>query len=231
MHSGNSEVKCTLIVAAAGSGKRMGLSFPKQFLKYKGKPLFINVLEVGENSSLVKDIIVVTKEELVDEVLDLCKCYNLKKIKKVIKGGEDRQSSIYNALKYCSKDSIIAVQDGVRPFFKECYLEKALEELKNNKEIVGAVIGVPVKDTVKRINKNNLIEETPKRETLYLAQTPQVFKGEILINSYEKALKDKFLGTDDSSLVERYYKNIKIIQGDYSNIKITTMEDLKFLDL
>ena len=231
MHSGNSEVKRTLIVAAAGSGKRMGLSFPKQFLKYKGKPLFINVLEVGENSSLVKDIIVVTKEELVDEVLDLCKSYKLKKIKKVIKGGEDRQSSIYNALKYCSKDSIIAVQDGVRPFFKECYLEKALEELKNNKEIVGAVIGVPVKDTVKRINKNNLIEETPNRETLYLAQTPQVFKGEILINSYEKALKDKFLGTDDSSLVERYYKNIKIILGDYSNIKITTMEDLKFLDL
>lgn len=231
MHSGNFEVKCTLIVAAAGSGKRMGLSFPKQFLKYKGKPLFINVLEVGENSSLVKDIIVVTKEELVDEVLDLCKSYNLKKIKKVIKGGEDRQSSIYNALKYCSKDSIIAVQDGVRPFFKECYLEKALEELKNNKEIVGAIIGVPVKDTVKRINKNNLIEETPNRETLYLAQTPQVFKGEILINSYEKALKDKFLGTDDSSLVERYYKNIKIVQGDYSNIKITTMEDLKFLNL
>lgn len=231
MHSGNFEVKCTLIVAAAGSGKRMGLSFPKQFLKYKGKPLFINVLEVGENSSLVKDIIVVTKEELVDEVLDLCESYNFKKIKKVIKGGEDRQSSIYNALKYCSKDSIIAVQDGVRPFFKECYLEKALEELKNNKEIVGAIIGVPVKDTVKRINKNNLIEETPNRETLYLAQTPQVFKGEILINSYEKALKDKFLGTDDSSLVERYYKNIKIVQGDYSNIKITTMEDLKFLNL
>ncbi|MFA6708438.1 MAG: 2-C-methyl-D-erythritol 4-phosphate cytidylyltransferase [Fusobacterium sp.] len=231
MHSGNFKLKCTLIVAAAGSGKRMGLSFPKQFLKYKGKPLFINVLEVGENSSLVKDIIVVTKEELIDEVLKLCEFYKLKKIKKVIKGGEDRQSSIYNALKYCSKDSIIAVQDGVRPFFKESYLEKTLEELKSNKEIVGAIIGVPVKDTVKRINRNNLIEETPSRETLYLAQTPQVFKGEILINSYEKALKDNFLGTDDSSLVERYYKNIKIIQGDYSNIKITTVEDLKFLDL
>lgn len=231
MYSGNSEIECTLIVAAAGMGKRMGLPFPKQFLKYKGKPLFINVLEVGEKSSLVKEIIVVTKEELIEKVSDLCKCYNLKKVKKIIKGGKERQESIYNALKYCSKDSIIAVQDGVRPFFKEEYLKKALEELKNSEEIFGVIIGVPVKDTVKKINTNKLIEKTPDRATLYLAQTPQVFKGEILINSYEKALKENFLGTDDSSLVEKYYGNVKVVEGDYCNIKITTIEDLKFLDL
>ncbi|MDP0488553.1 MAG: 2-C-methyl-D-erythritol 4-phosphate cytidylyltransferase [Fusobacterium sp. JB021] len=231
MHSSNSEIECTLIVAAAGQGKRMGLSFPKQFLKYKDKPLFINVLEVGEKSNLVKNIIVVTKEDLIDEVSNLCEMYKLKKVKAIIKGGKERQESIYNALKYCSKDSIIAIQDGVRPFFKEEYLEKTIRELKNNQKLSGAIIGVPVKDTVKQLKKDKLIERTPERSTLYLAQTPQVFRGRILKEAYEKALNDNFLGTDDSSLVEKYYGNVKIIEGDYSNIKITTIEDLRFLEL
>ncbi|MFK4785811.1 2-C-methyl-D-erythritol 4-phosphate cytidylyltransferase [Fusobacterium sp. MFO224] len=231
MHSSNSEIGCTLIVAAAGIGKRMGLSFPKQFLKHRGKPLFVNVLEVGEKSSLVKDIIIVTKDDYIKKVSELCKLHNFKKIKKIVKGGKERQESIYNALKYCSRNSIIAVQDGVRPFFKEEYLEKTIGELKNNDNLFGAIIGMPVKDTIKEVNEDKLIEKTPDRSTLYLAQTPQVFRGEALINSYEKALNDGFLGTDDSSLVEKYYGKVKMVEGDYFNIKVTTKEDLKFLKL
>ena len=230
MYSGNIEIKYTLIVAAAGVGKRMGLSYPKQFLQYKGKPLFINVLEVAERSNIVKDIIVVTKEDLIEEVKNLCEQFKIKKVSNVVPGGKERQESIYNALKYCDKNSIIAVQDGVRPFFKERYIEESYKELLNNKEINGVVVGMPVKDTIKVIDENGMIVSTPKRSTLYLAQTPQVFRGKILIEAYEKAEKEEFMGTDDSSLVERYFGKVKLIEGDYENIKITTIDDIKFLE-
>lgn len=230
MYSGNIEIKYTLVVAAAGVGKRMGLSYPKQFLQYKGKPLFVNVLEVAENSNIVKDIIVVTKEDLIEEVKNLCEKFKIKKVSNVVAGGSERQESIYNALKYCDENSIIAVQDGVRPFFKERYIEESYKELLNNKEINGVVVGMPVKDTIKVVDENGMIVSTPKRSTLYLAQTPQVFRGKILIEAYEKAEKEEFMGTDDSSLVERYFGKVKLIEGDYENIKITTIDDIKFLE-
>lgn len=207
----------------------MGLSYPKQFLEYKGKPLFVNVIEAGEKSKFITDIIVVTGENLVSEVKIFCEKFDLKKVKNIVIGGKERQDSIYNALKFCDEESIIAVQDGVRPFFKEKYIEDALNELKNNKETDGVVIGVPVKDTIKMIDEKGYILSTPKRANLIAAQTPQVFRGKILKEAYEKAKEENFVGTDDSSLVERYDGKVKILTGDYGNIKITTVEDLSFL--
>ena len=131
MFSSNSEIRYTLIVAAAGVGKRMGLSYPKQFLEYKGKPLFINVLETGEKSELITDIVIVTGKELINEVKAACEKFGIKKVKFIAEGGKERQDSIYNALKFCDENSFIAVQDGVRPFFKESYLEDAFNELKS----------------------------------------------------------------------------------------------------
>lgn len=229
MFSSNSEIRYTLIVAAAGVGKRMGLSYPKQFLEHNGKPLFINVLEIGEKSKLISDIIVVTGKELKEEVKSMCEKFKITKVKHIAEGGKERQDSIYNALKFCDKNSIIAVQDGVRPFFKEKYLEDALNELKNNSHIDGVVAGVPVKDTIKVVNEEGIIISTPVRRTLVAAQTPQVFRGKILIEAYEKAKEENFLGTDDSSLVEKYGGKVKISLGDYGNIKITTIEDINFL--
>lgn len=229
MFSSNSKIKYTLVVAAAGIGKRMGLSYPKQFIEYNGKPLFINVLEIGEKSDFITDIIVVTGKELVKEVIYMCKKYNLNKVRYVIEGGKERQNSIFNALKVCDENSLIAVQDGVRPFFKEKYLEDAFFELNNNLEIDGLVVGVPVKDTIKIVDENGIIKSTPVRSTLVAAQTPQIFRGKILKEAYEKAEKENFLGTDDSSLVERYGGKVKILAGDYGNIKITTVEDINFL--
>ena len=216
-------------MAAAGVGKRMGLSYPKQFLEYNGKPLFIHTLETGEYSPLITDIVVVTGKELITEVRNLCEKFGITKVKNIAEGGKERQNSIYNALKYCDKNSYIAVQDGVRPFFKGSYIEDAFNELENNKKIDGVVIGVPVKDTIKIVDENGIIISTPKRATLMAAQTPQVFRGEILINAYEKAERDSFLGTDDSSLVEREGGVVKILLGEYNNIKVTTIEDLSFL--
>ena len=117
----------------------------------------------------------------------------------------------------------------MRPFFKEKYLEDAFNELKNNPYIDGVVVGVPVKDTIKVVNEEGIIISTPVRSTLVAAQTPQVFRGKILIEAYEKAKEENFLGTDDSSLVEKYGGKVKISLGDYGNIKITTIEDISFL--
>lgn len=229
MFSSNSEIRYTLIVAAAGVGKRMGLSYPKQFLEHNGKPLFINVLEIGEKSKLISDIVIVTGKELIKEVKYMCEKFKITKVKEITEGGKERQDSIYNALKFCDKNSIIAVQDGVRPFFKEKYLEDAFNELKNNPHIDGVVVGVPVKDTIKVVNEEGIIISTPVRRALVAAQTPQVFRGKILIEAYEKAKEENFLGTDDSSLVEKYGGKVKISLGDYGNIKITTIEDISFL--
>lgn len=223
----SSNFKVTMIVAAAGVGKRMGLGYPKQFLEYKGKPLFIMPLEVAQNSNIVDEIIVVTNKENVSLVENYCNQYGLSKVVKVTEGGKERQNSIYNALKYDNNSDIILVQDGVRPFLKEKYIEECCRVVAE--ERLGAVVGVQVKDTIKVINENFEVVSTPKRADLIAVNTPQAFEGKLLKEAYEIAERENFLGTDDSSLVERIGGKVKIVLGDYDNIKITTQEDLKFL--
>lgn len=223
----SSNFKVTMIVAAAGVGKRMGLGYPKQFLEYKGKPLFIMPLEVAQNSNIVDEIIVVTNKENVSLVENYCNQYGLSKVVKVTEGGKERQNSIYNALKYDNNSDIILVQDGVRPFLKEKYIEECCRVVAE--ERLGAVVGVQVKDTIKVINENFEVVSTPKRADLIAVHTPQAFEGKLLKEAYEIAERENFLGTDDSSLVERICGKVKIVLGDYDNIKITTQEDLKFL--
>lgn len=223
----SSNFKVTMIVAAAGVGKRMGLGYPKQFFEYKGKPLFIMPLEVAQNSKIVDEIVVVTNKENVSLVENYCNQYGLSKIVKVIEGGKERQNSIYNALKYDNNSDIILVQDGVRPFLKEKYIEECCRVVAE--ERLGAVVGVQVKDTIKVINESFEVVSTPKRADLVAVHTPQAFEGKVLKEAYEIAERENFLGTDDSSLVERIGGKVKIVLGDYDNIKITTQEDLKFL--
>lgn len=224
-------MKYLYIVAAAGSGKRMGLGKPKQFLEYDNEPIFIKTLKVIEKSQRVDEIIVVTGESFVEDVEKICKEFGINKLKAVVSGGTERQDSVYNVLKTIEnpEDYIIAVQDGVRPFIREEFISKAYEELIGNSNLGGVVTAVAVKDTVKVVNEKGCIVDTPQRNTLYLAQTPQVFRGEILKTAYEKAHKEGFVGTDDSSLVERIGGKVKLIEGSYDNIKITTVEDLVYL--
>lgn len=223
----SSNFKVTLILAAAGIGKRMGLGYPKQFLEYKGKPLFILPLEVAEKNRVIDDIIIVTNENNIELVEKYCEEYKITKLKKVVAGGKERQNSIYNALKFDENSDIILVQDGVRPFLKDKYIDECCRVVIE--ERVGAVVGVQVKDTIKVINGNFEVISTPKRADLIAVHTPQAFEGKLLKEAYERAEKENFLGTDDSSLVERIGGKVKIVLGDYDNIKITTQEDLKFL--
>lgn len=225
MYSGN--LKVTLILAAAGVGKRMGLGYPKQFLEHKGKPLFILPLEVAQKSEIIDEIIVVTNGKNIELVKNHCEKYGIKKLAKVVSGGIERQNSIYNALKCDNESDIILVQDGVRPFLKERYIEECCKVVA--KERVGAVIGVRVKDTIKVIDENFEVKSTPTRANLIAVHTPQAFDGKLLKEAYERAERDGVLGTDDSSLVERIGGRVKIVLGDYDNIKITTQEDLRFL--
>lgn len=227
MYCGDSKI--TLIIAAAGVGKRMKLGYPKQFLEIDGKPLFIRSLEVAERSEYVSEIIISTEQESIELVEQLCKKYKIFKVKNIISGGDERQYSIENALEYCEDNSIIAVQDAVRPFLKEKYFYQALEMFEEDLKIDGVVVGIPLKDTIKRVSIDGKVIETPKREEYIAVHTPQIFKGRILKEAYKKAREDNFLGTDDSSLVERIGGKVKILIGDYDNIKITTVEDLKFL--
>jgi len=218
------------VVAAAGVGKRMGLDYPKQFLEIHGKPIFIKTLEVLESSDRVEGIIVVTNSEFIEKVESFCRKYNIKKVKKVVAGGKERQDSVYNALLHIPQEiELVGVQDGVRPFVKVEYIEKSYTKLTENIDIDGIVVGVPVKDTIKKINEKGEIIETPNREGLIAAQTPQIFRKKILIRSYEKAKLERFVGTDDSSLVEKIGGKVEVIIGSYENIKITTPEDLLFL--
>ncbi len=219
------------IVAAAGIGKRMGLEYPKQFLEVEGKPIFIKTLEVIEKSEIVTGIVIVTNKEYLKKVKRYCQEFKITKVKSIVQGGRERQDSIYNALLKVPKNCIVGVQDGVRPFIKKSYIENSYDKLMSKCEVDGIVVGVPVKDTIKIIDKaTNFIEKTPIRNTLYAAQTPQVFRSEVLLRSYENAKKDGFLGTDDSSLVERLGVSIEFIEGSYDNIKVTTPEDLLFIE-
>ncbi len=234
MYCGNLEIngdymKYTFIVAAAGVGRRMGLGYPKQFLEYNGRPIFVKTLEKIDRNPIVTDIVVVTNCDHVEKVEEICKEYGIKKLKYIISGGKERQDSIYNALLKLKGDGIIAVQDGVRPFIEDRFIEESYRLLESNNEIDGVVIGVPVKDTIKIIDENGFVTSTPDRNILVAAQTPQVFRGKTLKTAYEEAKNEKYVGTDDSSLVERIGGKIKIIEGSYGNIKITTKEDLKYL--
>jgi len=226
MHSSNAEIEYYYIVAAAGVGKRMGLDYPKQFLEVDGKPIFVKTLEVIEKNHRVTGIIVVTNKEYIPEVEKMCRTFKITKVIDVVSGGKERQDSIYNALQLIPKNSIIGVQDGVRPFIEDRYIEDSYTKLMEETELDGIVVGVPVKDTIKVVDSDGQIVKTPKRGLLFAAQTPQVFKGEILHRSYEEAEKQRFLGTDDSSLVENAGGRVGTLLGSYENIKITTPEDL-----
>lgn len=221
-------MKQLYIVAVAGSGKRMGLDTPKQFLEFDNEPIFIKTLKVISANKNIHEIIVVTKVDYIDIVKSYIDRFNIQKVRAVVEGGRERQDSIYNAIKIIDNidEYIIGVQDGVRPFIKDDYIDKAYELLKKDNKVEGVVVAVAVKDTIKVVGKDGMIKETPQRASLIAAQTPQVFRAKILERAYREADREGYLGTDDASLVEKIGGRIAFIEGGYDNIKITTIEDL-----
>ncbi len=215
----------SVIIAAAGMSNRMGSKINKQFIFIDNKPILAHTLEKFESCDYIDEVIVVAKEEEIEYCKrEIVKRYEFNKVKKVVKGGGERQYSVYNGLLALNeKVDIVLIHDGARPFVKK---ENIVDGIKGVIKYGACVIGVPVIDTIKVVDNNKNINTTPNRSQLWAAQTPQCFKYSIIMNAYENAIKDRFIGTDDSVLVERSGYNVKMIKGSYENIKITTPEDL-----
>ena len=213
-----------VVIVAAGTGSRMNMGINKQFIKLEGKEIIAYTIEKFYNNSNIEDIVVVVKEDESEffkkEILDK---YNFKNVK-IAYGGKERQDSVYNGLKFLDeKCDVVLIHDGARPFVSDKIIDKSIEEAKEHKAIV---VGVPVKDTIKVIDNDKNIVDTPNRSVLWAVQTPQTFDYNILIDAYKDAFKNKFYGTDDAMLVERIGYKVKMLEGSYNNIKITTQEDL-----
>lgn len=215
-----------VILLAAGQGKRMGASRNKILLHLMGTPVISYPLSTFMNDPACKHIILVTQQDEQELLRDL-----LKKGKKrkhcpvtIVVGGSERQYSVYNGLQaLMDVNNIVMVHDGARPFVTLSQLKMLHKKVRETRT---AILGVPVKDTIKRVI-NGTVQETIPRETLWQIQTPQVFYGNELLAAHEKANAEDFLGTDEASLMEKYSDlPVSMVLGSYENIKLTTPEDM-----
>lgn len=211
-----------VVIVAAGRGSRMGTQESKQFLLLEDKPIIVHTLSVFDRHPLIQEIVLVTGAQDVERCKTWITQYSFTKPIKVIPGGAERQHSVYQGLAELSA-SWVLVHDGVRPFvtskeITSCY--------KAAVEHGASVLAVPLKDTVKQVNPEGYVTATPDRRSLWAIQTPQVFRRSELLLAHEQAEAEGFMGTDDASLVERMGIAVKVVEGGYHNIKITTPEDL-----
>lgn len=223
--------KITAIVLAAGQGKRMNSKVQKQFLELGGKPVLYYSLNCFQQSPLVTDIILVTgaesvafcKEEIVEK-------YGFTKVKKVIPGGKERYDSVYEGLLFCENSDFVLIHDGARPFITQEILERGMTGVR---ETGACVIGMPSKDTVKVSDENGFVQETPERNLVWSVQTPQIFEYSLIRNAHEKIRCENMAGiTDDAMVVERASgTKIRLVEGSYKNLKITTPEDLDIAEI
>jgi 2-C-methyl-D-erythritol 4-phosphate cytidylyltransferase len=213
-----------VIIPAAGQGKRMGAGKNKLLLELNSIPVFIHSLKVFEEDELCDGIILAIHPQDEAEFNSLLKKYGVKKVLELVPGGKERQDSIYNALKTVKGDGIILVHDAARPFIRKEHIHGLLDTAL---ETGAAIIGVQAKDTMKTV-RDDVVMATVERSSLWAVQTPQAFRFSVLYRAYEQAEKDGFIGTDDSSLVERISHPVAMVEGDYDNIKLTTQEDLFF---
>lgn len=219
-------MKVIALVPAAGMGKRMGADINKQYLLLAGKPILAHTLQIFENAPFVDDILVIVPEAEIPFCREhVVERQYLAKVRGIVAGGAERQHSVMNGLKaatWVSDDDVVLIHDGVRPFVSVRVLERAVEVARIHD---GALVAVPVKDTIKVVT-DGIVRATPAREELWQAQTPQAFRYSVIMAAHEIAAAERYLGTDDASLVEWMGKEVHIVMGDYRNIKITTPEDL-----
>ncbi|WP_462412537.1 2-C-methyl-D-erythritol 4-phosphate cytidylyltransferase [Neobacillus sp. Marseille-QA0830] len=215
-----------VIIPAAGQGKRMGAGKNKLLLALNGVPILIHTLKVFEEDEFCEGMILAIHPQDEEEFTRLLSEYQINKVIRLVSGGKERQYSIYNGLKTINSDGVILVHDAARPFITTKQIHRLVETAEQKG---AAIIGVPAKDTMKKV-QDGLVAETVERSSLWAVHTPQAFRVSLLLEAYEQAEKDCFLGTDDSSLVERTGHTVAMVEGDYDNIKITTPEDLYFAE-
>ncbi|PZD96966.1 2-C-methyl-D-erythritol 4-phosphate cytidylyltransferase [Paenibacillus sambharensis] len=210
------------IVVAAGRGTRMGTAESKQYLPLLGKPILIHTLQLFERMEDIAETILVTGENDIERCRELVREYGLGKVKAVVPGGAERQHSVYQGLKASGSDWVL-VHDAVRPLVSPLAVRRCMAAAVHSG---AAVLAVPVKDTIKKVGPGGVIEDTPDRSSLWAIQTPQAFNSARLMECHVRAEADAFVGTDDAMLVERCGQQVTVAEGEYTNIKITTPEDL-----
>jgi len=219
----------SLIVPAAGRGERMKSEVAKPYMMLGSSTVLEQTLNCFIGFSGLKQVIVSTSEKYHHQTEDLLDRLFPNLETKVVQGGEVRQQSIYNALQHVDPNSVlVAVHDAVRPFIAKNLIQKCLMQALRNK---AAIIAVPVKDTIKRVNSELEIIETPKRSDLWQAQTPQIFERSLLIRAYEQANSANKMGTDDASLVEAAGGAVKVVKGSFDNFKLTYPLDFRIAEL
>ena len=215
-------MKVGAIIPAAGRGKRIGASIPKQFLEIQGRPLLHHTLTVFASCKLIDYVVLVMPRADVDEVEeDWINKYKI--VQEVVVGGEQRQDSVYNGFNSLEKGTdIVVVHDGVRPFTTPQMITATVEAAQQHG---AAITAIPVSDTVKQA-ADGFVKQTVSRDGLWRVQTPQAFQHGLLQQAFKKAQKDSYYGTDEGSLVEYLGERVKIVPGSELNIKITRKEDL-----
>lgn len=225
------DMKAAAVVLAAGQGKRMNSDVQKQYLLLHDRPVIFYSLNAFQESFIDEIILVVAKGEIDYCRTEIVEKYNFTKVKKIVEGGSERYHSVANGLKGLEGDGYVFIHDGARPFLTKEILLRSYEAVK---EHGACVVGMPVKDTIKIVDENNFAKLTPNRETLWQIQTPQVFSIKLVKAAYdeliikEEELKEQGIRiTDDAMVVETLTNHpVKLVEGSYENIKITTPGDL-----
>ena len=213
----------TALIPAAGIGNRFSTTKNKLLYNVKGKTVLEWTVSAFDTIFCISEIIIVTNEESFPIIESLFKG-KLKSNLKIVLGGKERQDSVLNGLKAVSNPFVL-IHDGARPLISKEIIENCIEELKENDAVVTCV---PTVDTIK-VCKNDFVETTPERKNLFLVQTPQGFKTDLILNLHKKVKEDKVSVTDDASVCEHYGVPVKVVLGDYKNIKVTTQSDVNLL--
>lgn len=230
--------RCTAIVLAAGQGRRMGSKIQKQFLELKGNPVLYYSLAAFQDSPLIDSMILVTGAAEIPYVqTEIVEKYGFSKVRAVIEGGTERYASVWKGLQALEdgmteeeKDGYVFIHDGVRPFIHEEILSRAFDAVE---KYHACVVGMPSKDTVKLADKEGFVAMTPARSLVWSIQTPQVFDFRLAYRAYaELAESGRTDVTDDAMIVEAFTDTrVRLVEGSYENIKITTPEDLSTAEL
>ena len=211
------------VIVAAGNSKRMNDGVDKLAVELSGKPLLAWTISRFESTEIIDEIIVVTREDEVEKVKEMTKSEGFRKVSSIVKGGAFRQQSTQNGLNATSNDStVVLVHDGARPLVRTSDIKRIAESAEENG---AALLALPSKESVKEVQDGRVTKTLP-RESIWLAQTPQGFRKELLQKALSAAEKEGYIGTDEASLVERIGEEVAVIEGHGSNIKITISSDI-----
>ena len=218
------EAFVSAIIVAAGQSRRMGGDTNKQFILIDGVPVIVRTLKAFEIAERIREVVIAARQEDIPQMYALIQDYEITKVKQIITGGETRQESVFRAIAQVDENvDFFAIHDGARPLIRPQEIDLAVSAAV---EHGAAALGVPVKDTVKQVDADGKIVDTPERSTLWAVQTPQVFSRALYLRASEQAGEAAAQLTDDCQLIERTGAPVYLVRGAYANLKITTPEDV-----